>query len=81
MHIVQENQRRQTMSKCPFCGAELESEVYRNMPHSYMGYKFSSCEYTLYCPNGDFGTDYTCPSKARKELVSAYQSCGKEAEE
>lgn len=68
------------MSKCPFCGTKLESEVYRNMPHSYMGYKFRSYEYTLYCPNGDFGSDYTCPTKARKELVSAYKSCGKEIE-
>ena len=68
------------MSKCPFCGAELESEVYRNIPHSYKGYKFRSYEYTLYCPNGDFGTDYTSPSKAHEELVSAYKSCGKEIE-
>jgi len=54
--------------KCPICGAELESESYRNMPP--IGVKtYQSC---VYCPNGDFGTDYYAqPSKLFAELQSA----------
>lgn len=55
--------------KCPICGEELKSECYRNMPP--IGVKtYHSC---VYCPNGDFGTDYYAqPSKLYAELQSAW---------
>ena len=52
--------------KCPNCGAELKADVYSNYP------KKGQLEYCLYCENGDFGTDYTTPSKAVAEVESAY---------
>lgn len=48
--------------KCPNCGKELEAEVYSN----------PKC-FCLYCENGDFGTDYTIPSKAVEEVEKAYE--------
>lgn len=54
--------------KCPICGAELKSESYSNMPK--IGTKnYQSC---VYCPNGDFGTDYYAQgTKLLTELQSA----------
>ena len=56
------------MLKCPICGEELKSETYGNMPK--IGAKtVQSC---VYCPNGDFGTDYYAqPTKLMDELLSA----------
>ena len=54
--------------KCPICGEELKSESYSNMPP--IGVKtYQSC---VYCPNGDFGTDYYAQAtKLEAELRSA----------
>ena len=53
--------------KCPNCGAELKADVYISYP------KKGKLEYCLYCESGDFGTDYTTPSKAVAEVESAYK--------
>ena len=52
--------------KCPNCGAELQSDVYRKLRPGH--YEAQIC---YYCPNGDFGTDYTHPTKAIAEIESA----------
>lgn len=54
--------------RCPICGEELKSEAYGNMPP--IGVKtYHSC---VYCPNGDFGTDYYAQAtKLEAELRSA----------
>lgn len=52
--------------KCPNCGAELQSELYRKMRPGH--YAPQLC---YFCPNGDFGTDYTYPTKAIAEIESA----------
>lgn len=37
-------------------------------------YNQTGClKYFIYCENGDFGTDYTTPSKALAEVESAYK--------
>ena len=52
--------------KCPNCGAELQSDVYRKLRHGHHGPQIC-----YYCPNGDFGTDYTHPTRAIAEIESA----------
>lgn len=52
--------------KCPNCGAELQSDVYRKLRPGHHGPQIC-----YYCPNGDFGTDYTHPTRAIAEIESA----------
>ena len=50
--------------KCPNCGSELKSDIYRGFPNIM---------FCLYCESGDFATDYTIPSLAVAEVESAYK--------
>lgn len=52
--------------KCPNCGTELQSEVYRKIRPGH-----HEPQICYYCPNGDFGTDYTHPTRAIEEIESA----------
>lgn len=52
--------------KCPNCGAELQTDVYRKLRQGH-----HAPQICYYCPNGDFGTDYTHPTKAIAEIESA----------
>lgn len=54
--------------KCPNCGTELHSEAYRKLRPGHHGPQIC-----YYCPNGDFGTDYTHPTRAIAEIESAYK--------
>lgn len=54
--------------KCLNCGTELQSELYQKIKPGH--YAPQIC---YYCLNGDFGTDYTCTTRAVGEIESAYK--------
>lgn len=54
--------------KCPNCGSDMESEIYRNLRKGSIGLQM-----IVYCPKGDFMSDSANPSRVESEVESAYE--------